>query len=153
MATDTPVVEWHLNDLTGATTPDTSGNGFTGTVTNVATRPDGEFDGAAGLLDSATVRNSTVAAPRDAKFQTPSVTLSVWVRNNGAPAHGGYIASYGDRCTQMIGGSYGMTADSQGLDVGVTTDGVHLLHATPAQVLDNGWHNVVMTYDGPGHTE
>lgn len=135
---------WHLDESTGATAVDSSGNGNNGAVSG-ATPITGRFSRALkfdGIDDK-------VVVPRSASMEPPNVTVEGWVRSSGSPGTDRYIISQG--ASQCEVAAYGLYTGAGGGLMFYISDGVNFTAspaAAAAGVWDGGWHHVAGTFDG-----
>ena len=142
------VGQWHLDDGSGGVTPDSSGNGLTGTLSaGAAIVPGGRFGNA---LDLPTVGStgSRVDVASSSVLQPSRVSVLVWVKNSGSPGAYKWMLSKG--ASACSGASYGLTSGSDGSLYFSTFDGTnsHGSAGAPASIWDGNWHAVAGTYDG-----
>jgi|GEM_PF-6455000 len=135
---------WHLDESTGATAIDSSGNVNNGTI-NGATRIAGRFTRALrfGGYD-------TVSIPRSASLEGAAVTVEGWVRGNSIPGPFKYVFSNGGNACEVA--SYGLyTGIGGGMAFYVSTGTQQLFVRSPEApptIWDGAWHHVAGTYDG-----
>lgn len=142
------VAQWHLDEVTGGATPDSSGNGLTGLEVNGALVPGGRFASALQTTnpnDGFTVLDSPLLEPAQ-------LTVLAWVKK-GAPFNvfRTIVSKGSDTCG---------TNESYALDTG--PDGGIRFFAfqggssyasvasavAPASIWNNQWHAVAGTFDG-----
>jgi endonuclease/exonuclease/phosphatase family metal-dependent hydrolase len=136
-----PRGQWTLDENSGPTAADTSGNGNHGTLVGGATWEQ------AGKIGSAVTFNGNgaqivVSAPSDALKPANAFAISAWIKTNDTDDNGGEIASMGDR--------YALRVQPGGQIKTFFFDGTTWQShtGTNASVLDNQWHHVVGQYTG-----
>lgn len=134
-ATQELVAHWKLDETSGATAADATGNGHDGAVSGNAgwttsAIVDGgfQFDGATGIDVSGV-------------FGEPaSVTVSAWANLTSADTNGAEVISLGDR--------FGLRLDSGGAAVVYYHDGTSMVELTLNQTFaGEGWHHFVAVFD------
>lgn len=138
-----PLALWHLDSIDANTTPDASGNGFTGSVLNMELVP-GKFGNA---MKHVTADFGKVRVhPGGLDEQT--VTVSAWVRGDGSlPGTTDYIVAQGaNGCVAQ----WALFPGAQrSMSFYVTNDGgTTYSQNAPQSVWDGQWHMVTGTYDG-----
>jgi len=91
----TPVAYWKLDETSGTSAADSSGNSNTGTVYGTATWVSGEIGGALALNGT----NAYVQASSLASSQTDNITMSAWVKWNGSTSNYQVILNNGSTAT------------------------------------------------------
>ena len=138
-----PLALWHLDSIDGNTTPDASGNGYTGNVLNMELVP-GRFGNAVKHITT-DVGNVRVH-PGGLDEQT--VTVSAWIRGDGSlPGTTDYVVAQGaDGCVAQ----WALFPGAQrSMSFYVTNDsGTTYSQNAPRSVWDGQWHMVTGTYDG-----
>ncbi len=143
--------EWHLDSITGGTTPDTSGHSYTGHVVGSPTTvPDGRFSGALHFP----TKGSAISAGNIAALQPRNVSVLAWVRSSTlVPRVKNIVAQGGQRFCSFAsyalytGGS--SLSTPQGVQFYVHTGtGNYNTPAAPNSIWDGQWHAVLGTYDG-----
>jgi fibronectin type 3 domain-containing protein len=148
---DGPSLYWRLDEQSGTTALDLSGNGDNGTYGSGDTLgvPGAISDGSS-PADTAMSTDGTDSGVMVSQSQTPSPTtfsLEAWFKTNQAA---GKIIGFGDSSSATGSGSYDkhIYFDAGNLNFGVW-NGVEDVISTPATSLANGqWHHVVAT-QGP----
>ena len=156
LAAEPLVAQWPLDShqTSGASdsTADVSGNNLALT-SPAGTMQMGTAGGKfGGYLSSA---NTTVLQASSALLAPAQLTLLAWVKQNGDPGTGHYIAGRGDDAGNCGGSSYALYTGYPG----DPDPGLHFyIHsgnavyrtgaATTASVFDDNWHLVAGTYDG-----
>lgn len=137
--------QWHLDEGSGTTTADSSGNGNNGTLTASATWVGGLFGRA--LSFNGTPGYVTVPGARS--LQTPQVSVSAWVNHSGTPGAYRYIVAKG---ATDVAASYALyTGSDGGLAFYVSKDAGKTFQLSPREgpgIWDGNWHLVVGTFDG-----
>jgi len=136
---------WHLDESSGTTAVDTSGNANNGTV-NGAARIAGRF-GRSLHFDG----NDNVLIPRSPTIEPAAVTVEGWVRGTSTPGLYKHIVSVGANSCEVA--SYGLyTGIGGGVSFYVSGGSSAQLAvspaAAPASIWDGAWHHVAGTYDG-----
>lgn len=142
------LAQWHLDQVAGGATPDSSGNGLTGEEVNGALVPGGRF----GSALATTNPNDGFTVLANPLLEPQRVTALAWVKK-GAPfsVFRTIVSKGSDACG---------TNESYALDTG-PDGGLRFLayeggssYATvasavpPATIWNNQWHAVAGTYDG-----
>jgi hypothetical protein len=91
----TPVAYWKLDETSGTSAADSSGNNNTGTVYGTANWVSGEIGGALSLNGT----NAYVQALSLASTQTDNITMSAWVKWNGSTSDHQVILNNGSTAT------------------------------------------------------
>lgn len=154
-----PVSYWKFDECSGTTANDSSGNGYsatisvggTGTQTSVGTCNTSStawangttgkfnsafsFDGTDDYMEKTSATNIPLGA-------TPR-TISAWVKTDGSIAYE-YVVSYGDRTT---GNWTGLAIDSTG-KLYLDTWANDTAGTAVTTVIDNTWHLITAAYDG-----
>jgi hypothetical protein len=137
---------WHLDESSGTTAVDTSGNANTGAI-NGASRISGRFGRSLrfdGVDDSVTIAPSATLEPA-------AVTVEGWVRGT-SPGSFKHIISKGSSLCEVA--SYGLYTGAGGGAAFYVSDGSddagHLAISpeAPATLWNGAWHHVAGTYDG-----
>jgi signal peptidase I len=145
---DNPMLFWRLNEASGGTAADASGNGRTGSYANV-----GSYGVTGALLSDSSnkaVRLSMAAITANASTVGPSnFTLEAWIKTSTTT--GGRILGFGNG-----GGINGSTTVDRQLYVG-NNGRVYFgvgankkVVASPSRVNDGAWHQVVAIYTSSG---
>ena len=148
-AADTGLVaQWHLDNVTGGATPDSSGNGLTGLEVNGALVPGGRFASALHTTnpnDGFTVLDSPLLEPQQ-------VTVLAWVKKSAPFNVFRTIVSKGsDSCG--LNESFALdTGPDGGLRFlafqGGSSYAAVASAVAPASIWNNEWHAVAGTFDG-----
>ena len=135
--------QWHLDEIDGVTTADSSGHGLDGTV--------GDVDLVAGRFGNA-VRfdGSEVVRVADSPLLEPQrLTVTAWVRAASVTTSDYIVAKGGDAgCTNS---SYALSTGAGGLQFSVRMDSsssAFVSPVAPATIWNGQWHAVAGTYDG-----
>ncbi len=145
-----PIMQLKLNDASGSTASDSSGNGNSGAITGTATWTTGQnstgalsFDGSTNFL--------TIANESNFDFErTHAFSISMWVKlNSSATGVNGLFTK-----VATFGNNPGVDLRLDGTNLAVTvyitgTSG-EFLHAASSSgsFSANVWHHVALTYDG-----
>jgi len=136
---------WHLDESSGTTAVDTSGNANHGTI-NGADRTSGRFGRALrfdGIDDSVFIAPSTT-------LESTAVTVESWVRGSTSPGAFKHIISQGAYRCEVA--SYGLsTGGNGGLAFYVSNgsdDELAISPLAPPVIWNGAWHHVAGTYDG-----
>jgi Concanavalin A-like lectin/glucanases superfamily len=148
---------WPMNEGTGQTVRDWSGNGNNGTLGSTAGADDNDPSWIPGVFWGSALRfdgNDFVRIPSSSDLQSQNLTVSAWVRGSSSPGRFDYVVAKG-ASGDCVASSYGLYTGSNGGMVFYTYDGTgetHGFHLSPAAdpttVWDGRWHNVAGTYDG-----
>jgi hypothetical protein len=139
---------WHLDESSGTTAVDTSGNANNGAISG-ATRVAGRF-GRALYFDG----NDSVLIPQpatQASLKPATVTVEGWVRGTSTPGLYKHIVSLGANSCDVA--SYGLYTGSGGGAAFYVSNGTSAQFAVspaaaPASIWDGAWHHIAGTYDG-----
>ena len=136
---------WHLDESSGTTALDASGNANHGTIAG-ASRTTGRF-GRALRFDGS---DDSVFIARSATLEPAAVTVEGWVRANASPGAFKHIISQGAYLCEVA--SYGLyTGAGGGVAFYVSNgsdDQVAVSPQAPPSIWDGAWHHVAGTYDG-----
>jgi hypothetical protein len=136
---------WHLDESSGTTAVDTSGNANHGTIAG-ASRITGRF-GRSLRFDG--VDDSVVIAP-SASLEPAAVTVEGWVRGSTSPGAFKHIISKGAYLCEVA--SYGMSTGSNGGLAFYVSNGsddqLAISALAPPTIWNGAWHHVAGTYDG-----
>lgn len=138
---------WHLDESSGTTALDSSGNANHGTLDGDPARVAGRFQHSLrfdGVDDNVLIARSDSLEPQ-------AVTIEGWVRADAGPGPFRYIISQGGYLCEVA--SYGLyTASGGGVGFYVSNGSDDQLavspQAPPEAVWDGAWHHVAGTYDG-----
>jgi hypothetical protein len=137
---------WHLDESSGTTAVDTSGNANHGTI-NGASRTTGRF-GRALRFDG---NDDSVFIARSGNSLEPAaVTVESWVRGSASPGAFKHIISQGAYLCEVA--SYGLYTGAGGGAAFYVSNGsddqVAVSPQAPPSIWDGAWHHVAGTYDG-----
>jgi len=138
-----PVGYWNMDERTGTTANDISGNGYTGTLTDGPTWTSGKI-GAAIDFDGSDDRVTTASV---FGLGTTNVTMSAWVFIDSATLSGGFvkIGSNGNGYSMGVGGG---SHDDTGNDLILLYEGIRWIDT--GVTIGTGWHHVAMVIDASG---
>jgi RHS repeat-associated protein len=154
-----PTAYWRLNEASGSTATDDSGNGFTGAYPSGFTgygatgAPIGASDAA---VNATGLGTRTLSAPYDARLNARSFSLETWVNLSALPGDSGYA-----RLISTCGGSGGFNLDVTTPYNSVPTFGFTVsTNSTPSRYIDDGthvpetgrWYYIAATYDDSSQT-
>lgn len=142
-----PVGVWKLDEGSGTTVTDSSGNGNNGTMLGGVSWGQGVFG--PGLVFNGT-NGQIKVSDNHALEPAGAVTVSAWFKNDGSPGVYRYIvAKGGNGC---IAASYGLySGPNGGLQFYVSQQHGTVYARSPdagQKVWDGNWHLAVGTYDG-----
>ncbi len=139
---------WKLDENTGTTANDSSGNGNTGTLTNTPTWSTGKF-GSSVYFDTATTNKYITAAASSSLDNLPQFTYSAWV-NPGQLQNGKRIISKAGGVSVTIQN----ISSSNRVYFNLTCSGGDMtVQTTATDVLTVGaWNHVLVTWDGKSCT-
>jgi hypothetical protein len=147
LAATAPVGVWKLDEGSGTTVADSSGNGNNGVISGGVSWVAGVSGSALGFDSGAgevKVSDNTVLEP------PTTVTISAWVKHDDSPGIYRYIAAKG--ANSCIAASYGLySGPNGGLDFYVSQHRGTVYARSPdagRRVWDGKWHLAVGTYDG-----
>jgi len=137
---------WQLDETSGTTAVDSSGNANHGTLNGGPARISGRF-GRSLRFDGV---DDNVFIPRSATLEPATVTVEGWVRAGASPGTFRHIVSQGAYSCEVA--SYGLTTGAGG-GIGFyvsngSDDFLALSPEAPATVWNGAWHHVAGTYDG-----
>jgi Concanavalin A-like lectin/glucanases superfamily len=140
-----PIGYWPLDEGSGTSTADTTGNGNTGTLTNGATWTTGQIGNAVSFPNSNSIVSVNAAAGLS-NLNTSGMTVSAWIKPNSAGGNGrGYIVGNGN-------GSNGWFLDmltSSSIRFGVDTYPTAPTNRdSTASITLGAWQHVAATWDG-----
>lgn len=143
----TPVGHWKLDDGSGSTAADSSGNGNAGNLGGTTSWITGKRGGALHVSGSGAgvrIARSSILEPAS------GITVSAWVRRTGSPGAYKYVVAKG--ATGCIAASYALyTGHDGGLGFYVSGQLGYDFTASPfasADVWDGSWHLATGTFDG-----
>ncbi len=147
--TSVPILVWNLDENTGSSANDTSGNSNTGTLSSSPTWSPGKYS--SGLtFDSAGSQNVNIADDPDLDFAgSDSFTFEVWFNHAPATATDGILNKY----AAITFGGYEiyMEADGDitcGIDGDPTSFPQYSVTSTAATYDDSRWHQVTCVKSG-----
>jgi hypothetical protein len=144
---------WPMNEGSGQTIHDYSGNGNNGTLGAGAGADDNDPTWIKGVFYGSALRfdgvNDFVTITGSSSLQPQNLTVSAWVRGNGSPGVARYILAKG-AAGGCLGSSYGLyTGMNGGMAFYVKSDdGFHISPLADPALWDGRWHNVAGTFDG-----
>jgi hypothetical protein len=138
-----PVGYWNFDEKTGTTANDTSGNGYTGTLTLGPTWTNGKI-GAAIDFDGS---NDRVTTASTLGLTTANVSASAWVYLSSSSLKGGFIKVGSNGNGYAIGVGSG-SHDTNGNNLILLYEGVRWIDTSTA--IGTGWHHVAMNIDASG---
>jgi Concanavalin A-like lectin/glucanases superfamily len=148
---------WPMNEGSGQTVRDRSGNGNDGTLGSTAGADDNDPSWISGVFRGSALRfdgNDFVRIPDSAVLASQKLTVSAWVRGSGSPGRFKYVVAKGagGNCTASSYGLYTGTNEGMVFYVNDGTgdpQGYHFSPAAdPSAIWDGQWHNVAGTYNG-----
>lgn len=141
-----PTGTWQFNEGSGTVAHDVSGHHNDGTISGDAAWTQGRFGG--GLAFDG--NTGVVDVPENPIFDSPSVTVSAWVKAPGSPGDFKYIVAKG--ANGCLAASYGLySGPNGGLEFYAGYNGGASWTTSPdagTGVWDGQWHSVIGTYDG-----
>jgi RHS repeat-associated protein len=155
-----PTAYWRLNEASGATATDDSGNGFNGVYPSgfsgygATGAPLGTSDAA---VNATGLGTRTLSVPYDARLSARSFSLETWVNLSALPGDSAYA-----RLVSTCGGSGGFNLDVTTPYNSVPTFGFTVsTNSTPQRYIDDGtqvpetgrWYYVAATYDDTSQTQ
>src|SRR4051794_40151403 len=142
------ILGWPLDDVSGATTPDSSGNDLYGTISGTGgAEPDGRFGGAFNTRTSPNF--TTIKRPGNSALEPQQFTIVAWVRAQPSQTTNerGLITYVTNSCSAQIWGFRNRESD---LRFSVRGGGESSID--DAEVYDGNWHMIAATVDGRRHT-
>jgi hypothetical protein len=140
-----PIGFWKFNETSGSPL-DSSGNGYTGTLTNgAAFNTGGMFNGA--VLFDGTDSYVSVASVNALKYKGDGLSIGAWVYINSTETNGAYLISkpWNTSTGQF---NYGLSINSSRNAIfslqGTTTS---YTLTSPGTIATGGWHHVAATVD------
>lgn len=145
------VAHWKLDEGSGTTTADSSGNGNTGTLTNGPTWTTGKLAGAVSFDGT----NDYIGVPSSSSLNNLSaLTVTAWIRPNDVDSPKRIVTKSTECCmSQSSGGWRFIVSDNasaldKGLDFNVDYSGTNL-DLNKNNLLTTGtWQHVAVTWDG-----
>ena len=131
------VGHWTLDETTGTTAADSSGNGNDGTVIGT----DFNTDSVTGVLNSAlNFEGGHITINDDPSLDLiTNFTLSAWIKRS--------VTGQTDNIINKAGGSYVLFIENDDT-LRLTRQGVGEIVISTTTITDTEWHHVVATYDG-----
>jgi hypothetical protein len=143
---------WPMNEGSGQTIRDWSGNGNNGQLGSLPTADDNDPSWIPGVFAGSALRfdgNDFVSIP-DSTSLSPqnAITVSAWFRGDQSPGIANYVVSKGSvRCDRASYGLY--TAGNGGMAFYISDDTQFWRSpVAPDTVWDGKWHNAAGTFDG-----
>lgn len=141
---------WKLNEGSGTSTADATGNGNTGTLTNGPTWGTGPNSTGDVVFDGS---NDYIAIANEANFdfdRTAAFSISAWIKWNATGSGSQYFFSKAATSGNEEGILFGVDYDNARLrSFLVNSSGSAIGCATANSSLSSGsWHHCVLTYDG-----
>ena len=141
-----PVGWWKLDEGSGTTTADSSGNAHNGTLTNSPTWTTGRVGPSALTFNGTTAQVGVSGSAPLANLYTAGFTVSAWIKPAGAG--GGNAGRIVDKDNNSAGWFFAMSGATQ---IRLTSDqdpsGVTSMTST-ATIALNTWQHVAATWDG-----
>lgn len=134
-----PVGHWKLDEGTGTSAYDTSGNGNTGTLTNTPTWDNGKYG------NSLTLNGSNQNVTTGITSHPTSFTVSLWAKSDVVGA-GSYtlISKFHD--TPSFNGFFLRHNGSGNIQANIASSGTEV--SSGATITENEWTHWTVTYDG-----
>jgi Concanavalin A-like lectin/glucanases superfamily len=144
---------WPMNERSGQTVRDWSGNGNHGTLGTTPAADDNDPTWIKGIFNLGSALrfdgNDVVSIPDSPSLRPERLTVSAWVRTNGPPGQFQYFVSKGaDSCDSA---SWGLYTTENGLLSFYVYHGDGRWVRAPeasAEVWDGRWHHIAGTFDG-----
>ena len=146
---------WPMNERSGQTVYDWSGNGNNGTLGLTADLDDADPTWIKGIFNLGSALrfdgNDVVRIPESAALRPAHPTVSAWVRSDGGPGTFKYVISQGgDDC---VAASYALYTTEHGklafyVYDGTGSTGFYRSPEADLSLWDGKWHHVAGTYDG-----
>jgi hypothetical protein len=144
---------WPMNDRSGQTVRDWSGNGNHGTLGSTPAADDNDPTWIKGIFNLGSALrfdgNDFVRIPDAPELSPQRLTVSAWIRKDGPAQRFEYFVAKGaDVCLSASWGLY--TTENSLLSFYVYQGEGPFVRApeAPAEVFDGRWHHVAGTYDG-----
>ena len=147
---DGPVAYWRMDETTGNTLADASGNANNGRYAGIyALGQPGAIAGDGNTAVAFDGQSGAASVVSSAKLQVNTVTIELWINKRADTEYGAYIAK-----NVEVGGAAGsgwfqlVNSHHNGkLEFRITSDGAPALTSSSTLAL-NTWYYVVATYDG-----
>lgn len=149
---DSPTVYWRLNETSGSTAADSSGNGNTGTYSNCTLGDSAPPTGAGHSIGSVPT-NSSYVSDLSLTFNYSSASVEIWVYVTAYPSSGTKARLAG--CCAGNGGGVDdkeLGIDSSGLPYWYIYDGASLLINGTSAIPLNTWTYIAGTVSGSAST-
>jgi concanavalin A-like lectin/glucanase superfamily protein len=144
---------WPMNERSGQTVRDWSGNGNHGTLGSTPAADDNDPTWIKGIFNLGSALrfdgNDYVSIPDAPELRPERLTVSAWIRKTGPAQRFEYFVAKGaDSCFSASWGLY--TTENALLSFYVYHGDTRWVRApeAPAEVFDGRWHHVAGTYDG-----
>ncbi len=145
------VAHWELDEGSGTSIRDATGNGSDGEVVGPVVWTEGHFGGAFNFTGDGIISYVGFASPSNKiPIGNSPYTLSAWMKSDGAGGVQGIIGwgNYGnDNQVTAFRLDSGVCSGFNGLDIYWWGDDL-VSCADPINIYDGNWHNVLTTYDG-----
>jgi len=134
---------WNVNEGTGTSTTDQSGNGFTGTLTNSPTWGAGKFD------DAVVFTNSTnyITAGDQTPLELNTFTHSVWVYRTGTCGTFTFCTAISKGGSSNIGYRFGLRGTGGIYYADLTLNDSQQITGTTTQLATNTWYHIAAVAD------
>ena len=129
---------WNLNEGTGTSTTDVSGNNFTGTLTNSPTWGVGKYD------DAVVFANSTnlITAGDQTTLELNTFTHSAWVYRTGTCGASTYCTALSKGGSSSKGYKFGLRASGGNYFVDLTLNDTQQVTGSTTQFATNTWYHI-----------
>lgn len=139
-----PAIEWLLDENTGTTVYDTSGNGNNGTMAGTARWTQGRFGTAIDFTESSTAHVQLIG-PTGLPNMNEPISISYWYKVPTNPSNTKVVVN------AVNGTSSGIQCGFRSSNINCwKAGGTTLVNTTPPTA--GQWHHVVYTFDGTTHT-
>ena len=139
-----PVGWWKLDDASGTTAADSSGNGYTGTLVASPTWTTGKINGA--LQFNGTTQYVDMGASTPALNLSTTGTVSAWIYNTSSASQWQAIAGNLDWGSDTNGYILGLDSSTVVWELGNASSNISDNGSTAVTL--NAWHHVAVTWDG-----